>query len=140
MTWSNESLPSNTLSSALRTVKKLAPLKTNEKEPFPFQKNWQTYLITCKKSSEFVINYTGDGSKLSWFRGQYDNFFKTIPNVEKKTSHKLRHTFATYLLNSGANIRVVQEILGHSDIAMTQIYTHVDIDGLKNSISKLTFS
>jgi len=72
------------------------------------------------------------------FNYRYKKFIKAS-GVEYKSGHKCRHSFATYLLNSGVNIHVVRELLGHSDIATTQIYTHVNTEDLKDNIIKLKY-
>ena len=54
-----------------------------------------------------------------------------ITHAERKSPHVLRHTYATHLLNKGAEINAVKDLLGHSSLAATQVYTHNSIDKLK---------
>jgi len=63
-------------------------------------------------------------------------YITQVSSTEHSHPHILRHSYATHLLNAGASIRVVKDLLGHESLSTTQVYTHISIDHLKNIYNK----
>ena len=101
-------------------------------------KNWliDRHLIDVKKGNEDFVFLNRYGRKLT--RAMIFHLIKEyakLAEITKEISpHTFRHSFATHLLEGGANLRVIQEMLGHESILTTEIYTHIDVQYLRDVI------
>lgn len=117
--------------------------KGNKERIVPLSDEMKTHIndyLRQKKeqfSGEIVFEYllvNEKGKKLypKYVQAVVKRYLSLITTIEKKSPHVLRHTFATHLMNNGAELNAVKELLGHSSLAATQIYTHNTIEKLKD--------
>ena len=89
-------------------------------------------LLNNKKSSNLLINHSGEPLTTRGVEMIIENIVKEASIKHNISPHSLRHTFATDLLNNGADLKSVQELLGHSSLSTTQIYTHITNERLRS--------
>ena len=112
---------------------RVIPLGTNLKKSIEsYVIQVRNNLVKSKKTDSLLLN--AKGQRLTrqsiW---TVINKYALENGIKDLTPHTLRHAFATHLLEGGADVRVVQELLGHSSINTTQIYTHVTVDKLRET-------
>ncbi|RZK10254.1 MAG: integrase [Flavobacterium sp.] len=128
------------ISFSTNTLKVLG--KGNKERVIPIQpelkQNLKIYLD--KKRTEFASAqgdqlFVSEKGKPLQPRSVYTSvktYLSLVTTIQKRSPHVLRHTFATHLMNNGADLNAVKELLGHSSLAATQVYTHNTIEKLKN--------
>ncbi|MFA5833466.1 MAG: tyrosine recombinase XerC [Bacteroidota bacterium] len=117
--------------------------KGNKQRIIPFtlkaKKSIQHYLTFRKEiisqsastESALLLNHHGKRLTPSTVNTLVSKYLSGVTEIQKKSPHVLRHSFATHLLDNGADIMAVKELLGHESLSTTQVYTHVTVERLK---------
>jgi len=104
----------------------------------PLQEVMQGYISTCEnlnlnyKGKNFFLTVEGNPIYPKLVYRVVNYYLSWLGNLSKASPHVLRHTFATHLLDNGADLNAVKELLGHTSLAATQVYVHNSIQKLKN--------
>lgn len=127
----------NNINWASQTIKVLG--KRNKERIIPLHQQLFDELIKFRElrlelgNSDFLM-MTDSGNKLypKFVYRKVNYYLSQVTSLTKKSPHVIRHTFATHMLNNGADLNTIKEFLGHSNLSATEVYTHNSLEKLKN--------
>lgn len=114
-----------------RNKERIIPLLDCTLNLFKNYKSQRNNLEQINNVEMLILSKTGNKVSESFVYRLINDYFSTVSKKEKKSPHVLRHSFATHLLNNGADLNSVKELLGHASLSSTQIYTHSSLAELK---------
>lgn len=119
-----------------RNKERLVPMLLETKEKFKIYLDNRKDLKEINDGSYMFLTLSGNKLYETLVYRLIKKYFREVSSKVKTSPHILRHTFATHLLNKGADLNAVKELLGHSSLASTQVYTHNSIAELKKVHAK----
>jgi len=112
--------------------------KTRKSRVIPMNEWVYYFLIRKERKSEYVFSFPeGKSLKVGYVSHRFSKYVRKTPIDQKIHFHSLRHTGATWLVQKDVPIFMVQNILGHSSIATTQIYSHLGVEDMRRSVGTL---
>lgn len=115
-----------------RNKERIVPLSVSLKKLIKEYIDDKNHGFSSDQSATLIVNNNGRKAYPMLIYRVVKKYLNQISSLDKKSPHALRHTFATHLLNKGADLNAVKDLLGHSSLAATQVYTHNSLDKLKS--------
>ena len=115
-----------------RNKERIIPFSKEIKRSYNIYCNNRLDIQTSGKTNYLFITEKGKPVYEKLIYRVVHNYLSYVTTIEKKSPHVLRHTFATHMLNNGADLNAIKELLGHANLSATQVYTHNTFEKLKN--------
>jgi integrase/recombinase XerC len=114
-----------------RNKERIIPMHAELAQTLKIYKNLQENTFGTYQSGPVIVTNKGEPAYPMMVYKTVKKYLSLFTKVDKRSPHVLRHTFATHLLNKGADLNAIKDLLGHANLAATQVYTHNSMDKLR---------